>query len=253
LAILLLLASDESSNGSPVIRAGLAQAEAKYPGVSRKISDLRSLMVRSTGRAPRAGFLDFGEAFWVDIGLHTTLRRCLEALTAEDSTGQAMRAFFDIPEDRDKNGNIVLGSSIPEDARIRGSVIINSTIRDPASVVERGVVVGCRHDRLAMPSGGASLFSAVRNLQFDGENGIAFRSIGDILNIPAGGRHTTLFLNRGAVPLVSNESIRAYDDSEYRQRVLGNSLSFEEAGKLVEAIDPHELERRWKTAWQATG
>ncbi len=111
-------------------------------------------------------------------------------------------------------------------------------------------MVGSRHNRLDMSSGGASLFCAVRDLQFDGSNGIAFRSVGEVLSIPPGGRHTSLFLEGTPIALQSNESIRAYDDSEYCQPILGNSLSFEEAGNRVGAIDPLQLEANWKAAWQ---
>jgi hypothetical protein len=243
---LLLLAGTADS---PTIESGLKQAEARCPGLSGKIGELRARILRDMGRPLRMGFLDFGEAFWIDLGLHTTLRRCLEALTTETQVGQATRAFFGIPDKRDANGNIIVGSNVPRGARITNSVIIDSTILDPESQVNQSVVVGSRHNRLAMPSGGASLFCAIRDLVFCGDNGIAFRSVGDTLRIPQGGRHTSLFLDGAPVPLISNESIRTYDDAEYCQPILGNSLSFEEAGNLVGAIDPTQLEATWKAAW----
>jgi hypothetical protein len=131
-------------------------------------------------------------------------------------------------------------------------VILNSTILDPASVMDRSVVVGARHNRLAMPSGGAALFTAARDLQFAGSNGIAFRCVGDELRVAEGGRLTSLFLDDEVVPLVSNESIKSYNDAEYCQPILGNRLSFEEAGKRVGAIDPHSLEASWRAAWSKT-
>ncbi|HEY3836762.1 MAG TPA: hypothetical protein VGL72_09325 [Bryobacteraceae bacterium] len=246
-AMLLLLGGTAAD--SETIAAGIAQAEARCPGLVSKIGQLRQRIERSLGRPVRSGFLDFGDAFWVDIGLHSTLRKCLESLTSEDRVGQATRAFFDIPDQRDARGNIVVGGSIPEGSNITDSVVINSTILDPKSTLRRAVVVGSRHGHLSMPSGGASLFSAVADLQFDGENGIAFRAIADSLRLPAGARYTSLFLDNQTVPLQSNESIRAYDDAEYSQPVLGNAMSFEEAGNVVGAIDPAQLQARWKTAW----
>jgi hypothetical protein len=216
------------------------------------MSELRALIARNMGRPLRMGFLDFGEAFWVDIGLHTTLRRCLESLTSDDSIGRAMRAFFDIPDERDARGNILVDSEVPSGAEIRNSVILHSTILDPASVVNRGVVVGARHNRLAMPSGGAALFTAVRDFEFAGSNGIAFRSVGDALRVSEGGRLTSLFLDGEVVPLMSNESIKSYNDAEYCEPILGNRFSFEEAGKRVGAIDPQLLEANWKAAWSKT-
>jgi hypothetical protein len=246
--VMLLLLGGTPAD-SPTIAAGIAQSEARCPGLMARIGEMRDRIQKTMGRPVRIGFLDFGEAFWVDIGLHTTLRKCLEALTSEDRVGEATRAFFNIPDERDGNGNIVIGSSVAPGCKVANSVIINSTIADPASVVKGSVVVNSRHRRLAMPAGGASLFCAVPELSFAGENGIAFRAIAGSLSIPAGGRYTSLFLDDGTVSLQSNESIRAYDDSEYAQPILGNTLSFEEAGNQVGAIDPAQLESRWKTAW----
>lgn len=243
---LLLLAGTADS---PTIQAGLAQAESRCPGLTTRINDLRARIHQTLGRPLRMGFLDFGEAFWVDLGLHTTLRRTMEALTSDDTTGRATRAFFGIPEDRDHNGNIIVASNLPSGSRITDSVILHSTILDAASVVNQGVVVGSRHHRLTMPSGGASLFAAVRELQFDGKSGIAFRSAGDAIHIPEGGRHTCLFLNGRTVPLISNESIGLHDDAEYSRPILGNSMSFEEAGKLAGALDPRQLESNWKSQY----
>jgi hypothetical protein len=256
-AMVLLLAAEgspeaEGSSASPIVHAGLAQAEARCPGFAAGMKELRSRIRHTMGRPVRIGFLDFGEAFWIDLGLHTTLRGCLQALTVDDRVGRATRAFFGIPDARDPKGNIVIGSTLPPAARISNSVVIHSTILSSDSVVNRGVVVGARHNRLTIPSGGASLFAAVRDLHFDGENGIAFRSVGDTLHIPPGGRHTSLFLEGAPIPLVSNESIRKYDDAEYSEPILGNSLSFEEAGNRVGAIDPQQLEANWKAAWLNT-
>jgi hypothetical protein len=254
-AIVLLLAPEGSPEArgvseSPIVQAGLRQAEARCPGLLAKMKELRARVLQTMGRPLRMGFLDFGEAFWIDLGLHTTLRRCLDALTEDDPVGRATRAFFDIPDARDANGNIVVDSTLPPGAKIKDSVIVNSTILDPDSVVTRGVVVGARHNRLAMPSGGTSLFSAVRDLQFDGDHGVAFRSIADVLHVPQGGRHTSLFLDGKAISMLSNESVKSYDDSEYSQPILGNPLSFEEAGNLVGAVDPQRLEETWKAAWK---
>jgi hypothetical protein len=244
--MLLLLGN---TGDSPVAQAGIKQAEARCPGLTAKIGTLRDRVQAALGRPIRSGFLDFGEAFWIDLGLHATLRRCLEALTTNDLVGQATRGFFDIPEERDANHNVIIGSEVAPGARVANSVIINSTILDSESVIDRGVVVGSRHNRLTMPAGGASLFSAVRDLAFLGEHGITVRAVADALRIPAGGRYASLFLGGAPVPLESNESIRAYDDSEYCQPILGNSLSFEEAGIRVGAVDPLQLEADWKSAW----
>jgi hypothetical protein len=239
--------------GPDPIRAGLAQAEARCPGFVAKVSELRSLVLSKMGRPMRVGFLDFGEALWVDLGLHTTLQRCLESLTIDDAVGHAMRAFFAIPQCRDQAGNWIVRSSVPPSAQIADSVIIDSTILDPRSDLCRGVVVGSRHTRLSMPFGGASLFSTVDDLGFEGGRGIAFRSLGAALRVGEGGRHTSLVLEGTHVPLVSGELIQSYEGSEYDQPVLGNILSFGEAAERVGGIDPRKLDEDWQRAQLALG
>ncbi|HUQ95185.1 MAG TPA: hypothetical protein VM120_26145 [Bryobacteraceae bacterium] len=248
--VMFLLLGSGDLPDSPAVQTGLAQAEARCPGLTAKIKELQSSIRHHLGRPLRVGFVDFGEAFWVDFGLHSTLRQCLASLTSDGAAGETTRSFFSIPQQRDANGNILVRSMVPAEARITNSVIVDSTIADRESVVHGGVVVGSRHNRLSMSAGGASLFSAVRDLQFEGENGITFRSVAAALRIPEGGRHTSLFLNETPIPLVSNESIRAYDDAEYGNPILGNSLSFEAAGNRASEVPPRQLEENWLAAWR---
>lgn len=253
----LLISMDAATCGNqglpadPAIGAWRSQAEHRCPGLSDVITQLRAAVTRDLGRPPRVAFLDFGEAFWVDFGLHKTLRQTFEALVADSERGWATRTLFDIPHERDRNGNIIVRSAVPAAARITNSLILDSTILDPDSVVDRGIVVCSRHRTLMMPSGGVSLFSAVQDLRFDGEHGVAFRSVAADLVIPPGGRHTSLFLSHDPESLVSNESVQNYDATEYSRPILGNRMSFEEAGLLAEQLDPVLLEQRWKTAWSA--
>jgi hypothetical protein len=156
--------------------------------------------------------------------------------------------LFGIQQERDANGNIITGSQVHANAKIRDSVIIDSTLSGPNSVVEGGVVVGSRHEELLMPSGGASLFCAAQRALFSGRNGIAFRSVEPALDIPPGGRHTTFFAGDTPIPLRSNESIQRYEDAEYSAPILGNEISFEEAGRRAAALDPWVLEERWARA-----
>ncbi len=102
-AIVLLLAAEGSGwsrtalQESPIVQTGLEQAEKRCPGLLARMKDLRARSLHPMGRPVRMGFLDFGEAFWVDLGLHTTVRRCLEDLTAETPMGRATRAFSIFP------------------------------------------------------------------------------------------------------------------------------------------------------------
>jgi hypothetical protein len=50
--------------------------------------------------------------------------------------------------------------------------------------------------------------------------------------------------------MISNESILTYSGDNYAEPILGNRLSFQQAGELMSRIDGRELERRWLHAWQ---
>ena len=247
MTMFLLLGGNDAEAAA---QAALHTAEKRCPGLRETVSGLCSRFQREVGRPLRAGFIDFGDALWVDLGLHSTLRKTLDTLTQDTPAGAALRAFFGSPGERDSNGNILLDSTIPAGADIRNSVIIDSTILDTESVVHSGVIVGSRHDQIRMPEGGASLFSAIRHLEFAGPRGIVFRTVSDLLSIPEGGRHAVLYLDSGAIPLVSREDM-SFDGPNYAEPVLGNAISFEEAGRRAAAMDGSRLEENWMSAWKA--
>jgi hypothetical protein len=92
----------------------------------------------------------------------------------------------------------------------------------------------------------------VDRLDFLGPNGIAFRAVGNEIAIPEGGRYTSLLLRGGTEGMVSNESVLDYSGDNYTKPILGNPLSFEEAGASMSRIDGQELERYWLRAWRGT-
>jgi hypothetical protein len=195
--------------------------------------------------------LDFGECFWVDMGLHQQLRRALERLTAQDANGDVTRALFGITQQPDVDGNIIVNSQIASGADIRGSVIIDSEIRDGSSVIHDGIVVGGRHGRVSMAAGGIALFCASNTLTFDGPAALALRSVGEAVRLPAGGRHTVLYSPNGPVTMVGNESVTSYDGPSYDDPILDNGLSYAEAARLMDGVGPAETDRQWRSAWQA--
>lgn len=247
--LLLLLADDEDPYADPPTAAGLQQAEKRCPGLTAKMKEIRAKTQQAFGRPPRAGYLEFGDALWIDLGLHTTLRRGLEALIEDSAYGRAVRAFFGVPEERDANGNFIVGTcQIAPGVTIRNSLVLDSTIQN--GTVQNGIVVGSRHGNLQMPHGGASLFSAGRHFTF-APRAISFRSVADALEIPEGGRHTTAFFTDQPFSLVTNESVVKYDASEYGAPILGNPISFEEAARIAAEVDPWLIESRWREAWSS--
>ena len=232
-------------------RRGIRDLEAQYPDFYNRIADLRHALHRSARRPLSVCALDFGGPFWVDMGSHVSLRQSLESLAADSPAGRVIRELFQIPSQRDPRGNIVVRSTVPPQADIRGSIILDSVILDQGSRICGGVVLRGRHRRLEMPQGGIALDCAADRLVFAGPKAVAFRAMGAEVVVPTGGRHTSLLAPETRIDLVSNESIVDYKGDNYTQPILGNPVSFEEAGHIMAACDPVDLENRWSTAWDS--
>jgi hypothetical protein len=241
---------EEAAQEDRVGKTGIRQLEARFPDFYPKVAQLRALLESRTGRPLAVIVLDFGETFWVDLGLHLTLRRTMDALTADSDQGRATREMFGLPHERDRRGNIVVRSQVPESADIRDSVIVNSTIVDAKSVVHGAVIVGSKLESPQLPHGGCALFCAAEGIHFTGPHGIAFRSIGSQITLAEGGRYTTLLLPDGPVAMVSNESVLDYGGDNYAEPILDNPISFQRAGEMMASMEGQELERRWLQAWQ---
>ena len=241
---------DEIAQEAHAGRTALAKLLERYPDFYEKMHAVRARLEARRHRPLRIGVLDFGECFWVDMGLHSTLRTSLERLTEQSAAGQVAREIFGIAQEPDSNGNIVVNSQVADGTDLRESVVIDSTIVDGDSVIRGGVVVGGRHGRVQMPSGGAALFCALDDLVFDGPGSIALRSVGDSVRLPEGGRHTSLPLADGPVAMRGSESIKNYDGPDYTTPILGNSLSFGEASDRLDDVGPDECDRRWRERWE---
>lgn len=232
-------------------RAGIADVLARWPDFYDRLRLVRTRLEEKLARPMAIAALDFGRPFWVDWGLHISMRKTLESLTTDSDEGVTARELFELPHERDKNGNIIVRSSIPQGASIRNSLIIDTIITEAGSVVRDGVVVGGRHKVLHMPDGGSALFCAADRLSFTGPHGVAFRSLGANIEVPEGGRHTTVFFSQGPQYMVSNETIIDYEGSNYSQPILENAISFEEASLLVAQEDVQSMEQRWYRQWSS--
>lgn len=231
-------------------RTALARLLERFPDFYEKMYAVRERLEARKQRPLRIAVLDFGACFWVDMGLHQTLRGALDRLTEPSLAGQVGREIFGIAQEPDEHGNIVIDSTIAPGAEVRDSVIVDSVIADPTSVIRRGVVVGGRHRRVQMAEGGAALFCASDELHFDGPSSVALRSVSPTIHLPAGGRHTTLQLPDGPVPLRGSESVTNYDGPDYTTPILGNALSFGEASARMDEVGPEACDRRWREQWE---
>jgi hypothetical protein len=227
-------------------KTGIRDLEVRVPGFFGKIQRLRQRVEAETGRPFAAAAIDFGEPLWVDFGLHTSMRQVLESVLADTAQGAISRQFFGIAGERDSRGNIVVRSVVPPAADIRDSIILDAVIRDPRTVMRNGLVVGGTYGRVTMPEGGSALSCAVEDLRFAGPGSIAFRALGQAVDLPARGRRTTLLLPEETIDLVTNEAVVDYGGAEYDHPILGNPISFAEAERRMAVVDPHRLEERWR-------
>ncbi|MFZ0534628.1 MAG: hypothetical protein WAM09_15745 [Anaerolineales bacterium] len=230
-------------------KTGIHDLESRFPDFYQKILQMRNLFRTRYGRQPMIKVLDFGQPYWMDWGLHLSLRRSLEALITDTDQGMASRELFHLPHERDKNENILLRSSIPQAADIRNSLLIDTVITEPETVIHGGVVVAGRHRKLEMPYGGSALFCAADGMKFNGPHAIAFKSTGNQFQLEAGDRLAYLYLSDGRLEMHSNESLINYEGDNYSNPVMGNPISFEEATRRMSMEDTRLVEKRWLDEW----
>lgn len=227
-------------------KTGLLELEKRVPNFYHIIKKFQESVENLKRRPFRVGTIDFGDAFWTDIGLHITMRECFRSMTVDTIKGKATRDLFGIPHERDQRGNTIINSQIPKNSEIRGSIIIDSIIEDPKSIINQSVIVGGKHKLLKMPDGGVVFQSVVNQLIFNGPNGIVFRAIGDKISIPDGGRLATLLIDHEQINLESNESILDYSGINYTKPILNNAISFLEAYEVMSKTNNVNLEERWQ-------
>jgi hypothetical protein len=230
-------------------KTGIRELENRLPDFYQKIRQMRILFKDRYGRYPMVKVLDFGKPYWMDWGLHLSLRRSLEAMTTDSDQGETSRNLFNLPHEGDKNGNIILRSSVPLDADIRESLLVDTVITDPKSVIHGGVVVAGRHHRLEMPDGGSALFCAADKMKFNGPHAIAFKALGNKFQLGEGDRLACLFFTNETLKMRSNESLINYEGENYTLPVMGNPISFEEATIRMYIEDTRLVEKRWSDIW----
>jgi hypothetical protein len=223
-------------------QSDLRQVETRYPDFFDRVSRVRQVFERRKGRKLRIKALDFGDPLWLDLGQHVALRANLEQLLEDSPRAGLLRRLFNVPIERDENGNTMVNSTVATGARVRNSLIIDSRI-GPESVVERGVIVDSSCARAVMPEGGVVLFSCVESLEFSGPHCVIFQSAAESVSLPAGGRHSTVVTLDGIYQMTANENLASYKGDNYAKPIFGNPISFEEAGRLTERIDPGTLAR----------
>jgi len=228
----LLLGGDaESSN--PYIMAGLSAMESRAPGITRALLQLRGNWPEKHGRNLKSGYLEFGDALWIDLGLHETLRRSLEGMTEESARGRSLRLFFGLPEELDPKGNILLNSSISPGLDVRNSILLNTKIEQFGTKLFRAVVVDSEFGFLHLPDGGCALFSSGARLEAEGPRTIAYGWRGGSALLKEGERLTSIRYEGRSLDLRSFEDWKDYGSKAMATPTFGNEISFAEAGRVM--------------------
>jgi hypothetical protein len=226
----------EAARGRP----GIAQVEARTPDFFARVSGAKARFVAAHGRPVRVGVIDLGNPLWVDYGNHQALCEHWNAFRAGNDHGRVLRALYGIPESRDAHGNVVARGRIEPGADVRDAMIVDAVV--PAgSVIRSGIVIGGSYGRIQMPEGGAAIESQLQHLECGGPGAVSFRSLGNRLELEDGAKHTTLALPDQRIDLRGSDSIRDYSGASYTDPVLGNPISFEEAGRIMEAFSLDEI------------
>jgi hypothetical protein len=210
----------------------------------------RTRLEQSLHRPLRIQAIDFGEALWIDMGLHESLRRFFDDLVADSERGSVIRALCALDgAPRDDRGNILVDSRIAPGAQVSSSIVLDSRIEDARSILRKAVVIQGNHGRLTMPRGGVALFSNVPDMSFEDSSAISLGSVSlgstaAELVLGPKARHTTLRLGERTLELRYVEDPSAAGDDFYTQPIHGNPVSFEEAANLVGAMVA-EGQYRW--------
>jgi hypothetical protein len=75
-------------------KTGIHELEQRFPDFYQQIKHLRDVFHERYGRQPTIKVLDFGQPYWMDWGLHLSLRRSLEAMTTDSDLGITTRELF---------------------------------------------------------------------------------------------------------------------------------------------------------------
>jgi len=230
-------------------RTGMRDLGRRIPDFFQKIQQVKETFRLRHGRLPIIGVLDFGEPFWMDWGLHLSLRRSLEAMTADTDWGVTLRELFGLPQARDGRGNILVRSNLSPGADVRDSLLVDTVITGNDTLIHGGLVLAGRHRSLHMPDGGCALFCAADEMTFNGPRAIAFKATGKELMLEGGERLAHLYLTDCRLEMRSNEALISYEEENYSLPVLGNSLSFEDASRRMALEDNRLVEKRWLESW----
>jgi len=230
-----------------------AGPDGMIPDFFEKINIVREAFRERHGREMNIKTVDLGpDVFWLDIGQHDHMREKYMYVNEDTCNGIIARRIENIPDKRDKNGNIIVNSYISPDVDITDSVVINSRITGSGRV-EFSVIRDSVFGDLEMNKAFAVLCYRTGRTELKTDSGL-YRSIGstaDILSLGEGMRQGTMLTPEGPVDMTVFEGMDLKDKNNvYNVPVLGNIMSFLKAYEMMSGADLYELERRRKVAME---
>jgi hypothetical protein len=215
--------------------------------LSEKMPDVLARLQKAIGtlqRPVKMVALDFQDQYWGDIGQHPQIYDFYMALNEPGPKGNILRALADLPDQRDANGNIIVGDSyISQHITVKNSVLINVALTGRGRIAD-SVLIGTRAENINIENG-FDVLSTAPSLHVCSRGG-TYKVVSDVpVSVAAGERVTTLFM-----PTYGTHLMRVHEHTNLRDTaatydvpILGNPVSFREAHEDMGRITVEELEQ----------
>jgi hypothetical protein len=200
--------------------------------------------IGTLGRPLKMVALDFQDQYWGDIGQHPQIYDFYLALNEPGATGKILRTLANLPDQRDENGNIIVGDSyISQNITVKNSVLINVTLTGQGHI-DHSVLIGTRAGNINMENG-FDVLSTATSLQVSSRGG-TYKVVSDVpVSVAEGERVTTLFM-----PTHGTHLMRVHEHTNLRDTaatydvpILGNPVSFKDAHEDMGRITVEALEQ----------
>ncbi|MFH1552344.1 MAG: hypothetical protein ABID83_01725 [Candidatus Omnitrophota bacterium] len=248
---LMALAMDEARSGQWREKVDadkdLRDLVAMVPDFFEKVQQIKRIFNQRYGREIKLKTFDLGsDVYWADIGQHSAMRGKFLSLNDNGIKGAIARKIANVPEARDKRGNIIFNSEISPDVSVRNSVIVNGKITGKGLIYGSVIMDSCFGDVEITDA------FAVRSVRtgravMKAKSGI-YESLGaGELVLEEGMRHVTVLTSKGPVDMKVSEDTNLRDKAKtYNVPIFDNEISFEEAYNEMFGVSMEELEERRK-------
>ncbi|MFH1846683.1 MAG: hypothetical protein ABH869_03920 [Candidatus Omnitrophota bacterium] len=215
------------------------------PDFFDKVQMLKNVFTKQYGRKFNLKVVDLGRnLYWADIGLHSAMRKKYMSFNYKDLDGTIARKMARIPEGRDKNGNIIIGSCISESICVTDSVIINAVITGNGNI-EKSVILDSEFEDVEMKEA-----FAVKSVRYGktilNKNSGIYNSLGmEDLDLEESMRHTSILARDKKIDMMVSENTDLRDtENTYNIPICGNPISFNEAYEMMFGVSMDELKKR---------